>query len=241
MSHGTYKNNLLSIALLLGSLPVMANVANGGFEQWSGTTPQSWTTIDSGISLSASSSVVNVGSKSAAVNVTTGSQSNTDLLQQISVEAGKTYNFSADIYHTDGKIKARLYIDGYQGYSNPSQTNQWQTISHSYTPSSSKKISVGLRFYDVSGFDGNEIVYVDNFLPNTDSTSASCSTNNLTLTLNTDNYGSETSWTINNSQGSAVANGNGYTPNTQYSEPVCLADGAYTLVINDSYGDGMCC
>ncbi|WP_282130819.1 endonuclease [Pseudoalteromonas aliena] len=242
MSHGTYKNKLLSTALLLGSLPVMANVTNGGFEQWSGNTPASWTTIDSGISLSPSTSTVKNGHRSAAINVTTGSQSNTDLLQQITVEAGKTYDFSADVYHTEGKVKARLYIDGYQGYSNEAQTNQWQKISHSYTASSSKTINVGLRFYDVSGFDGNETVYIDNFLPNSDGgASPSCSDNSLALTLNTDNYGSETSWAINNNQGSAIANGSGYASNTQYNEKICLADGAYTLVISDSYGDGMCC
>ena len=242
MLHGKYKNKLLSTALLLGSLPVMANVANGGFEQWSGNTPNAWTTIDSGIALSRSTSTVKSGSSSAAVNVTTGSQSNTDLLQQVAVEAGKTYNFSADVYHTEGKIKARLYVDGYQGYSNQAQTNQWQTISHSYTASSNKTISVGLRFYDVSGFDGSETVYVDNFLPNTDgNASTSCTDNSLTLTLNADNYGSETSWAVNNNQGSAVANGSGYASNTQYDEQICLTDGTYTLVINDSYGDGMCC
>jgi len=242
MLHGKYKNKLLSTALLLGSLPVMANVANGGFEQWSGNTPNSWSTIDSGISLTRSTSTVKSGSSSAAVNVTTGSQSNTDLLQQVAVEAGKTYNFSADVYHTEGKIKARLYVDGYQGYSNQAQTNQWQTISHSYTPSSDKTISVGLRFYDVSGFDGSETVYVDNFLPNADgNASTSCTDNSLTLMLNTDNYGSETSWAVNNNQGSAVANGSGYASNTQYDEQICLTDGIYTLVINDSYGDGMCC
>jgi len=242
MLHGKYKNNLLSTALLLGSLPVMANVANGGFEQWSGNSPSSWSTIDSGISLTRSTSTVKSGSSSAAVNVTTGSQSNTDLLQQVAVEAGKTYNFSADVYHTEGKIKARLYVDGYQGYSNQAQTNQWQTISHSYTASSDKTISVGLRFYDVSGFDGSETVYVDNFLPNADgNASTSCTDNSLTLTLNTDNYGSETSWAVNNNQGSAVANGSGYASNTQYDEQICLTDGTYTLVISDSYGDGMCC
>ncbi|MBH0050911.1 endonuclease [Pseudoalteromonas sp. SWYJZ19] len=242
MLHGKYKNKLLSTALLLGSLPVMANVANGDFEQWTGNTPSSWSTIDSGISLTRSTSTVKSGSSSAAVNVTTGSQSNTDLLQQVAVEAGKTYNFSADVYHTEGKIKARLYVDGYQGYSNQAQTNQWQTVSHSYTASSNKTISVGLRFYDVSGFDGSETVYVDNFLPNADgSASTSCTDNSLTLTLNTDNYGSETSWAVNNNQGSAVANGSGYASNTQYDEQICLTDGTYTLVINDSYGDGMCC
>ena len=242
MSHGTYKNKLLSTALLIAATPAMANVANGGFEQWTGNTPDAWTTIDSGINVSRSTSIVNNASSAAAINVTTGSQSNTDLLQQVSVEAGKTYDFSVDVYHTEGSIRARLYVDGYQGYSNQAQTNQWQTISHSYTPTSNKTINVGLRFYDMSGFDGNETVYVDNFLPNTDGgASGSCNDHSLTLTLNTDNYGSETSWVVNNSQGSSVASGSGYASNTQYNEQLCLTDGAYTLVISDSYGDGMCC
>lgn len=242
MLHGKYKTKLLGSAILLAALPTMANVANGGFEQWAGNTPSSWTTIDSGISLTHSTSTVKSGSSAAAINVTTASQSNTDLLQQISVEAGKKYEFSVDVYHTEGKVKARLYIDGYQGYSNQAQTNQWQTISHSYTPSSNKIINVGLRFYDVSGFDGSETVYIDNFLPNTDGgSSTSCNDNSLTLTLNTDNYGSETSWAVNNDQGSSVANGSGYASNTQYNEQLCLTDGAYTLVVSDSYGDGMCC
>ena len=242
MLHGKYKTKLLGSAILLAALPTMANVANGGFEQWTGNTPSSWTTIDSGISLTHSTSTVKSGSSAAAINVTTASQSNTDLLQQISVEAGKTYEFSVDVYHTEGKVKARLYIDGYQGYSNQAQTNQWQTISHSYTSSSNKTINVGLRFYDVSGFDGSETVYIDNFLPNTDGgSSTSCNDNSLTLTLNTDNYGNETSWAVNNGQGSSVANGSGYASNTQYNEQLCLTDGAYTLVVSDSYGDGMCC
>ncbi|TMO79876.1 endonuclease I [Pseudoalteromonas sp. S3776] len=242
MSHGTYKNKLLSTALLIAATPAMANITNGGFEQWTGNAPDAWTTIDSGINVSRSTSIINNANSAAAVNVTTGSQSNTDLLQQVSVEAGKTYDFSVDVYHTEGNIRARLYVDGYQGYSNQAQTNQWQTISHSYTPSSNKTINVGLRFYDMSGFDGNETVYVDNFLPNTDGgASGSCNDHSLTLTLNTDNYGSETSWVINNSQGSGIANGSGYASNTQYNEQLCLTDGTYSLVMSDSYGDGMCC
>ena len=242
MSHGTYKNKLLTTALFITATPAMANITNGGFEQWTDNAPDAWTTIDSGINVSRSTSIINNANSAAAVNVTTGSQSNTDLLQQVSVEAGKTYDFSVDVYHTEGNIRARLYVDGYQGYSNQAQTNQWQTISHSYTPSSNKTINVGLRFYDMSGFDGNETVYVDNFLPNTDGgASGSCNDHSLTLTLNTDNYGSETSWVINNSQGSGIANGSGYASNTQYNEQLCLTDGTYSLVMSDSYGDGMCC
>ncbi len=34
MLHGIYKKKLLLSALLLSSLPAMANVVNGNFEQW---------------------------------------------------------------------------------------------------------------------------------------------------------------------------------------------------------------
>lgn len=113
--------------------------------------------------VSANSAVVSTGLQAAAISVNTGTQSNTDFLQQVAVEMGKTYEFSVDVYHTEGHLKARLFIDGYQGYSNPALTNQWQTITYSYTADSSKTIDVGLRFYDTSGFDGSELVYVDNF------------------------------------------------------------------------------
>ncbi|MFP3398714.1 carbohydrate binding domain-containing protein, partial [Brevibacterium sp. SIMBA_078] len=79
---------------------------------------------------------VSTGSQAAAISVNTGTQSNTDFLQQVAVEMGKTYEFSVDVYHTEGHLKARLLIDGYQGYSNPAQTNQWQTITYSYTADS---------------------------------------------------------------------------------------------------------
>ena len=242
MLHGIYKNKLLLSTLLLSSLPAMANVVNGNFEQYSGNTPDAWTVIDSGINVSANSTVVSTGSQAAAISVNTGTQSNTDFLQQVAVEMGKTYEFSVDVYHTEGHLKARLLIDGYQGYSNPAQTNQWQTITYSYTADSNKTIDVGLRFYDTTGFDGSELVYVDNFLPSNDSSgSVSCADNGLTFSLTTDNYGEETSWQIAHNQTGVVASGSGYAANTQYTEQLCVADGEYTFTINDSYGDGICC
>lgn len=224
-----------------------ANVTNGDFEQWSGNTPASWTTIDSGIALSRVSNP-SVSGSAAAVTVNTASQSSTDFRQSINVVANQTYNFSADVYHTEGGVRARLYVNGYQGYSNQNLTNQWQTISYSYTPSSNGSIEVGLRFYDQSGFDGSEVVYVDNFLPNSGSSggggnpgggTGSCTDG--TVTIVTDNYGSETSWTIKDSSNTTIESGSGYGNNTTNNVSVCLDDGDYSFTINDSYGDGMCC
>jgi len=233
----------LSLCALLLSAPVLSQVSNGNFESWSNGVPDNWTTIDSGISVTPSSSLVYNGSSAAAITVNTATQGSTDFRQTVSVTSGQSYTFSVWVYHTEGGISARLYVDGYQGYSNPSTTGQWQQISHTITPSSSS-IEVGLRFYDQSGFDGSEVVYVDSFEPTeagSGSGSTTCSTHSGNVALTTDNYGSETSWEITNSSNQSLYSGSGYTSNTSYSEDICLDDGDYTFTISDSYGDGICC
>ena len=240
----TIKNKILT-GLVAMALPcaAWAQVANGDFETWSGGLPSDWTTIDSGIGVSQTSSVTYQGNSAAAVAVNTGTQGSTDLRQTVSVTAGSSYDFSVWVYHTEGAVKARLYVDGYQGYSNNALTNQWQQISYSYTASSTGSIEVGLRFYDQSGFDGSETVYVDLFEPTITAgggSGESCADNSGTLHLTTDNYGSETSWTITQSS-NVVVSGGGYASNETYSEAICLADGDYSLTVSDSYGDGMCC
>ena len=61
----------------------------------------------------------------------------------------------------------------------------------------------------------------------------------LTVTIDTDTFGSETSWNITDSSSSIVAAGSGYGSNTINTIPVNLADGTYTFTINDSWGDGI--
>ena len=229
------------LALLLPA--VHATVDNGGFEQWSGNTPASWSLIDNGITLTPATAVALSGQRSAAVAVNTADQTATDLRQVVMVSAGQTYNFSVAVYHTEGHVKARLYVNGFQGYSNESLTGQWQTLNYSYTATTSASIEVGLRFYDVSGFDGSELVYVDDFQPATlvASPPAACATTSATFALTTDSYASETSWQLvdgNNQQ--VYANGS-LSNNSQYTQAWCLSDGDYSFNISDSYGDGICC
>ncbi len=70
---------------------------------------------------------------------------------------------------------------------------------------------------------------------------STCSDTEVTFTLITDNYPSETSWTLEK-DGIEVAAGNGYSnANNSYNEELCLTDGTYVFTINDSYGDGICC
>ena len=64
----------------------------------------------------------------------------------------------------------------------------------------------------------------------------------VTWTVETDNYPAETTWSVTNDAGSTVWSGGPYgASGTTYSESVCLPYGCYTLTVNDSYGDGICC
>ena len=241
------KKNKLAVALLaLSSFIAHAEVANGSFETWSNGAPASWTTIDSGISVAQNTTVTKEGANSAAVTVNTGTQGSTDFRQLVSVVAGQSYDFSVWVNHTEGGVKARLYVDGYQNYSDPSLVNQWQQISYTYNATTTKDIAVGLRFYDVAGFDGAETVYVDYFQPtaatNTGGGSGgSCSTNNVAFTLTTDQYGYETSWSLTDAANQTIASDSNLASSTTFNQNFCLADGDYTFTINDAYGDGICC
>ncbi|WP_188466455.1 endonuclease [Marivirga lumbricoides] len=234
---------LLIFLLSLLSFNATSQVQNGDFENWAGGEPGSWTTIDAGIAVTQNTSIVKEGNSSAKITVNTSTQSNTDFLQSISVNPGQSYNFSTWVYHTEGGVRARLYVDGYQGYSNPNRTNQWQQINFNYTPTSSS-IVVGLRFYDVSGFDGSEVVYVDDFSPSTAGGGNGGDTGNCTdvaLSLTTDNYASETSWAIKDAAGVTLYSESNLSNNTTYTETFCLENGNYSFTISDSYGDGICC
>ena len=64
----------------------------------------------------------------------------------------------------------------------------------------------------------------------------------VTVAIITDNFGSETTWEILNTQNLVVASGGPYTdgtPNQTFSQANCLPNGCYTFVIYDSYGDGL--
>jgi len=74
--------------------------------------------------------------------------------------------------------------------------------------------------------------------------SSSCSNNEVVVTINLDNYPEETSWSITNSSGGTVASGGTYGSEPDGSTVTiteCLVDGCYNFIINDTYGDGICC
>ena len=64
----------------------------------------------------------------------------------------------------------------------------------------------------------------------------------VVVTILTDNYPAETTWTVSDDAGATVMSGGPYSTNaTTYSESACLGEGCYTLTVNDSFGDGICC
>lgn len=240
------KTLFFTVVLAITSLNAAAQVDNGTFESWSNGKPTGWTTIDSGILLDRVTTPIVDGQYAARVTVTTGSQSNTDLRQQFNVVANQTYEFEASVYHTEGSVAARIVVDGYRGYSDPSIRNQWQQIRYTYQATSTKTISIGLRFYDRSGFDGSELVYVDSFKPASTTPPpppppAGCQDIATTVTINTDNYGNETSWLLRNNAGQTLGSGANFANNQSFVSEFCLTPGDYTFVINDTFGDGICC
>ena len=64
----------------------------------------------------------------------------------------------------------------------------------------------------------------------------------LTVTILTDNYPGETTWSLTDVSGTVVASGGPYaTQAVEEVTQVCVAPGCYTFTINDSFGDGICC
>ncbi|WP_412559715.1 carbohydrate binding domain-containing protein [Winogradskyella sp. MIT101101] len=174
------KYSLIFLAFLCFVVSGYGQVANGDFESWTGSTPDSWTTIDGGITTAEETTIVHGGSSSANINVTTGTQASTDFRQTVALVNGDNYTASVWVRHTEGGMRARLYIDGYQGYSTPANTTTWQELTYTFTATSTS-IEIGLRFYDVAGFDGAEIVYVDDFTLTNNSGTPSCSITDISL------------------------------------------------------------
>ncbi len=64
----------------------------------------------------------------------------------------------------------------------------------------------------------------------------------LNLFMQTDSYGSETSWDIQDGSSNTLASGGPYSDvngGETFNIPVCLLLGCYTFIIRDTYGDGM--
>ncbi|UII28632.1 M4 family metallopeptidase [Fulvivirga maritima] len=71
-----------------------------------------------------------------------------------------------------------------------------------------------------------------------------CAQGTVTLTITMDNHPEEISWTLKDRDGNIVDSEDDYEslePGAIVSETFTLEDGEYDLIINDEYGDGICC
>ncbi len=71
-----------------------------------------------------------------------------------------------------------------------------------------------------------------------------CTENDIIVSITFDDYPEETSWAILDSTSATVASGGTYAEQADGSTldiEVCLPDGCYDFVINDTFGDGICC
>jgi len=67
-------------------------------------------------------------------------------------------------------------------------------------------------------------------------------TTTVNLTLNTDNYGNETTWEFLDENGTVIDQGGPYNDNITVNESITVnPDLCYSFTIFDSYGDGICC
>lgn len=90
---------------------------------------------------------------------------------------------------------------------------------------------------------GTQIVFLPpaGCTPVTTQTTA-CFSPSYVVTINTDNYGAESTWNfVDQTTGVIVASGGPYSNNSTSVENVCLAAGCYDFVMLDAFGDGMCC
>ncbi|MCB9273768.1 MAG: T9SS type A sorting domain-containing protein [Lewinellaceae bacterium] len=71
-----------------------------------------------------------------------------------------------------------------------------------------------------------------------------CEGQEMALSITLDQYGSETTWEVRDTNGHVLYAGGPYADGANGSEveqPLCLEEGCYVFEIFDAYGDGICC
>lgn len=160
----------------------------------------------------------------------------------LSGETTASFSFQYHMLGTSvGSLTAQASSDG-TNWTNiwtlsGNQGNSWNPVTVSldaYTGG-----DVKLRMVGTTGTSWSSDIAIDDLAV----TAGSTPTVNVTLTLNFDNYPEETSWEIRDG-GTVVASGGTYGSQPDGStlvENISLNAGCYDFVINDSFGDGICC
>ncbi len=104
--------------------------------------------------------------------------------------------------------------------------------------------NVELRFFGTTGTTWQGDMAIDDLSLSASGGGGGGGCTDVTVSITLDNYPEETSWSIVNSSGTTVASGGTYGSQPDGSTvniTNCLPDGCYDFIINDAYGDGICC
>ena len=240
----TYLFGVLFLAMSYQPLSAQL-VVNGDFENWTAGAPDGWTTIDADIVVAEESTILRSGAAAASVNVLSGTQANTDLRQSIPLVEGILYRATVWVYHTEGGMAARLYTDDFENFSEETLVGEWQELTTTFIAGSTGDLEIGLRFYDRTGFDGEEIIYIDDYTiealvdPSITITSPDGSTDlqsgDFNLTFDLQNF-------VVGTNGSIVYSVDGTEMDHFSADPIAisgLADGMHELSVNLRDNDGM--
>ncbi|WP_204344411.1 immunoglobulin-like domain-containing protein [Psychroserpens algicola] len=208
----------------------------------SGTTPSSNTGPSS-----ASAGSYYVYMESSSPNYSTKRAILNSPCYDLSAETQATFSFDYHMYGASsmGSLSLEASSDNGNNWTSVwsasgNQGNSWQKAIvdlSAYTGG-----SVQLRFNGITGTTWQGDMAVDAVSLTSGGSSGGDTT--VTLTFVFDNYPEETSWTILDSGNSTVASGGTYGSQSDGSTlniDVDLPAGCYSLVINDTYGDGICC
>ena len=161
----------------------------------------------------------------------------------LSGESAATFSFQYHMYGNNvGSLTAQASTDG-TSWTNlwtlsGNQGNAWETVNvdlASYLGG-----DVKLRMVGTTGNGWSSDIAIDDLSVSAGTTGGDI---DVTLTITLDNYPEETSWQILDGA-TVVASGGTYgsqPDGSTINEVISLAAGCYDFVINDSYGDGICC
>lgn len=160
-----------------------------------------------------------------------------------------TFSFSYHMYGASdmGSLALEASLNGTSWISiwsaSGNKGNSWQTASVNLASYLGKKVQ--LRFNGVTGVTWQGDMAVDNINVSTSGNNGNgSSTEDSTLRITFDQYPKETSWEILDDTNQIVYSGNNYDNQTNGSTINLsrrLDSGCYTLIFEDSYGDGICC
>ncbi len=160
-----------------------------------------------------------------------------------------TFSFRYHLYgaSTMGSLSLQASLNGNSWTSiwsvSGNQGNSWKTATVDLSAYLGKKVQ--LRFNGVTGTTWQGDMAIDQInLTTSTSTGGEPSVLDVNLRITFDNYPEETSWEIRNDNNQLVYSGGTYTSQADGSTiniSRSLEEGCYTFIINDTFGDGICC